>query len=132
MGVFDLTCKLSGLSTAWPTRESDTWDRATVAQRTCSMLLLMEVDGRQIPFSPPVSGIYDHYGRIELWSEHATPHARWVGRELSALWQKGALTSELAGDVQELRTRSLGGDAAAETMSPVGCDEVHAGAPVAR
>src|SRR4051812_12965795 len=105
MGFFDLSCKLSGLSISWPTMEDD------YRPHTCSMLLLQEINGFQIPLLPPVSGVYDSYGRIEL-RPTATPHARWVGRELSALWGKGLLTSELADDLARLRRGTLGGEAA--------------------
>jgi hypothetical protein len=47
MGLFDLRCALSGLST----RSS--------AGSDCSMLLLEEVDGMAVPLLVPLSGRYD-------------------------------------------------------------------------
>ena len=46
---------MSGLPTTWAGWEDP----------KCSMLLLEEVGGRWFPLTPPVTGLYDSYGRIE-------------------------------------------------------------------
>lgn len=72
------------------------------------MLLLEEVGGRWFPLTPPVTGRYDSYGRIEQDdSELATA----VGARLTELWDSGALTADFD-DLEHQRNSGLGGEAA--------------------
>lgn len=74
MGLFDMRCGWSGLSTLRPGERFD-----------CSMLLLCEREAALVPLLLPLTGAYDRYGRLELWDEHrASGHAEWLGRELAA------------------------------------------------
>lgn len=98
MGVFDLRCSLSGLPTTWAGWEDP----------KCSMLLLEEVGGRWFPLTPPVTGLYDSYGRIE---QDDTPLATAVGARLTDLWESGALTADFD-DLEHQRNSGLGGEAA--------------------
>lgn len=104
MGMFDLRCRLSGLPTSLLSSTNG-------KPATCAMLLLEEVDGRWMPLTPPVRGVYDRYGRIELWPEHLTPLAVQVGERLAALWESGALTADFD-DLEHQRNSQLGGVAA--------------------
>lgn len=72
------------------------------------MLLLEEVGGRWFPLTPPVSGLYDSYGRIE---QDDTPLAAAVGARLTELWESGALTADFD-DLEHQRNSGLGGEAA--------------------
>lgn len=118
MGMFDLRCRLSGL----PTSLLHSLDGAP----TCSMLLLEEVDGRWLPLTPPVRGVYDRYGRIELWPAHLTPLALEVGERLTALWEAGTLTADFD-DLEHQRNSQLGG-AAAEFLGLASAMVFNAGA----
>lgn len=89
MGVFDLRCTLSGLSTSWGSSHS--------------MLLLEERDGHWLPFTPPVSGWYARYGTIELDEPHHTPPAKFVGARIDELFKKGTLTTESKEDLSYRR-----------------------------
>lgn len=108
MGIFDLHCALSGLSTSWPgtdgpateiaidTLQVETYvDLGTASDVRCSMLLLEQIAGTWKPFTLPVSGFYNFYGRIAFdnrsWEVKPDPHAEWVGRQLLALWEQGVL-----------------------------------------
>jgi len=106
MGVFDLRCRLSGLPTSLlPLASTD-------GASTCSMLLLEEVAADQwLPLTPAVRGVYDRYGRIELWPSHRTPLAAQVGERLTELWASGALTADFD-DLEHQRNNQLGGAAA--------------------
>lgn len=84
MGVFDLRCCLSGLSVN---------GRSRPERFGSTMLLLEEVDGMYLPATPPVTGVYDGYGRIELWDRAEPEHAEWVGTMLELAWEAGLLTS---------------------------------------
>ena len=57
------------------------------------MLLLEEVEGWWVPATPPVTGVYDRYGRIELYDRRAPAHAEWVGATLELLWEEELLRS---------------------------------------
>jgi len=72
------------------------------------MLLLEEVGGKWFPLTPPVSGLYDSYGRIE---QDDTPLATEVGTRLTALWESGALTADFD-DLEHQQRSGLGGAAA--------------------
>ena len=87
MGFFDLRCCVSGLSTLAPPDNDDD-------DGTCSMLLLERTSGGWRPFTPPVSGVYNRVGSIELWPRHAGEHPAWVGTRLRGLWDEGALVSD--------------------------------------
>jgi len=145
MGIYDLRCALSGLSTSWPGTDGPVKEVAidafhirstaklkNASDTRCSMFLAEQRDGKLVPFSLPVSGFYDFYGSISLdnlaphesadldsptfcvacmrtYSERSTcprhgttllprppgaepsPHAVWVGRELTALWERGTI-----------------------------------------
>lgn len=105
MGLFDLRCGASRLPTDWRYRPSDD-ERAP--RRTVSMFLLERagakdlrkitiggepVEGRWVPWTPPVRGAYNRVGSIELYPEDATPYAAWVGDTLHGLWSSSLRAS---------------------------------------
>lgn len=90
MGLFDLRCGVSRISTLWD---------PPGARNSVSMFLLEKRSEGWAPWTPPVRGCYDRYGGIELWSDDATPAAAWVGERLWSLWQRGALVSSFASDL---------------------------------
>lgn len=100
MGLFDVRCSLSGLPTSWVGAD---WE-----DRKCSMLLLEEVGGKWFPLTPPITGLYDRYGRIE---QDDTPLATDVGQRLTGLWESGALTAGFD-DLEHQQRSGLGGAAA--------------------
>jgi hypothetical protein len=90
VGVFDLRCGVTRISTLWD---------PPGGRRTVSMFLLERRADGWAPWTPPVRGCYDRYGGIELWPEDATPEVAWVGDRLSALWEGGALVSDFESDL---------------------------------
>lgn len=86
MGMFDLRCAVSGLPTSWTRNEDED------IESTCSQVLLEEVDGLWLPLTPPISGVYDNYGRIELWESMVSDHNTHVCDRLDALRTSGKLT----------------------------------------
>jgi hypothetical protein len=83
MGLFDLRCGITGLSTTfWPPYEDD---KPREVRSTCSMFLLEELDGALVPWTPPVSGTYDRYGDIELWPQDKSEYTNSVGEQLLML-----------------------------------------------
>jgi hypothetical protein len=55
------------------------------------MVLLEEVEGLWLPFTPPVTGAYDHYGHVEVWIQQVNEHTDHVVERLDALRASGAL-----------------------------------------
>jgi hypothetical protein len=97
MGLFDLRCGISGLSTTfWPPYEGD---KPLEVRSTCSMFLLEELDGALVPWTPPVSGTYDRYGGIELWPQDESDYTKWVGERLFSLISREALVSSWREDL---------------------------------
>jgi hypothetical protein len=97
MGLFDLRCGISGLSTTfWPPTADD---KPREQRSTCSMFLLEELGGALVPWTPPVSGTYDRYGGIELWPEDESAYTTWVGNQLLALVNRGALVTSWAANL---------------------------------
>lgn len=92
MGLFDLRCALSRVSTLW--------DPEAAGRMTCSMLLVERLDGAWVPWTPPVRGTYDRYGGIELWPEDVSGYTSWVGERLWSLWQAGALETSWPEDIE--------------------------------
>ena len=97
MGLFDLRCCVSRMSTSWLADEEHV--------HTCSIALLEECDGAWLPLTPAISGVYNHYGTIELWPQHAGEHPAWVGETLRRLWDRGRLQSEDPDDFDHRRSR---------------------------
>jgi hypothetical protein len=77
MGIFDMRCVLSGLSTSWPgtsgpatdvainTRQvKDLGDLRFASDVRCSMFLAEKRDGKLVPTTQPVSGFYNYYGGL--------------------------------------------------------------------
>ena len=95
MGVFDLRCCLSGLSVH---------PRARSKRFGTTMLLLEEVEGLWVPATPPVTGVYDRYGRIELYDRRAPDHADWVGATLELLWDEELLRSTYPDGLDHLQS----------------------------
>src|SRR5437868_7662123 len=85
MGMFDVRCAVSGLSTQCTRSEENG------TESTCSMVLLEEVDGLWLPFTPPVSGAYGHYGNVEVPIRMVNEHTDQVCDRLDALRKSGAL-----------------------------------------
>lgn len=92
MGVFDLRCAISRVSTLWRP--------AAAGRMTCSMFLVERLGGAWTPWTPPVRGTYDRYGGIELWSEDVSPYTSWVGDRLWTLWADGALVTSWPQDLE--------------------------------
>lgn len=95
MGLFDLRCCLSGLSVH---------PRVRPKRFGTTMLLLEEVEGLWVPATPPVTGVYDRYGRIELYDRRAPDHADWVGATLELLWDEELLRSTYPDGLDHLRS----------------------------
>jgi len=95
MGLFDLRCAISRVSTLWRP--------AAAGRMTCSMFLVERLGGAWVPWTPPVRGTYDRYGGIELWPEDVSGYTTWVGETLWSLWQSGALETSWPEDLKESR-----------------------------
>ncbi|HEY8376673.1 MAG TPA: hypothetical protein VIK91_09305 [Nannocystis sp.] len=94
MGVFDLRCAVSRISTMW--------HPAHARRVTCSMFLVEHTKDRQIvPWTPPIRGTYDRYGGIELWPEDRSPYTDWVGERLWSLFESGALATSWPDDIRD-------------------------------
>lgn len=93
MGVFDLRCAVSRISTLW---------RPEHATRvTCSMFLVEHTQDRKIvPWTPPIRGTYDRYGGIELWPEDRSAYTTWVGERLWSLYWGRALKTSWPDDLE--------------------------------
>ncbi|RYE89846.1 MAG: hypothetical protein EOO75_11125, partial [Myxococcales bacterium] len=113
MGIFDLRCKLSGLSTAWPGLLDEDDEDEPPESLDWSLLLLEEIDGIHVPLTLPTTGVYDRSGTLEYEPRHRGPLADWVEHELDALHRQGILTvdePELAYWRQRSRRHSNFGD----------------------
>lgn len=103
MGLFDIRCSLTDISTRWPTR--DEWrdsrkqppKRPWVGQH--SMFLVVRDDDRWRPWTPPISGSYDGYGRIQLWPNDRDAYTAWAGDRLWSLYNNGRLTTNCPNDL---------------------------------
>ena len=101
MGVFDLRCGVSGLSTTfWPPYADD---GPREHRSTCSLFLLEELAGVLVPWTPPLSGTYDSYGAIELCPEDHSPYTAWLDDRLSELARNGALVTSWQKDLDNAR-----------------------------
>ena len=89
MGIFDLQCALSGLSTSWPGTSGSLkeipidgfqarsyGELKNASDIRCSMVLLEQRDNAFIPFTLPISGFYDFYGGISL--DNVAPPETWA------------------------------------------------------
>jgi hypothetical protein len=85
MGLFDIRCSVSRISTMWKPRP----DR----RRTHSMFLVEQLGGVWLPCTPPISGTYDRSGGIELWPEDRSEYTEWADERMWLLWETGALVS---------------------------------------
>lgn len=92
MGLFDVRCGVSGISTMWP-------ERRTAVH--FSMFLLEELGGALVPWTPPIRGLYDRYGGIELWPEDHSDYTDWVEEQLWLLFELGALVTSYPRDLTE-------------------------------
>lgn len=99
MGLFDLRCGLSRMSTTRPFGDDEGNDRPSL----CSVFMLEKWKGTWVPLSPPVSGVYNRYGCIELRAQHQNAHSRWVEGELDRAFSQGRLETSSASFASELR-----------------------------
>lgn len=103
MGLFDIRCSLTDISTMWLARD-EMIDQRRVAGRErfgkCSMFLVVREDDRWRPWTPPISGSYDGYGRIELWPEDVSAYTQWAGERLWSLYERGRLTTSWPEDLR--------------------------------
>ena len=97
MGLFDLRCGVSRISTLWRPRARE---RCTV-----SMFLVERIEERWLPWTPPIRGTYDRYGGIELWPEDLSAGTEWVGERLWSLWERGALVTSWPAELERSGTR---------------------------
>jgi hypothetical protein len=103
MGLFDIRCSLTSVATTWFARD-EVFDRRRAADGrradTCSMFLVVREDDRWRPWTPPISGTYDRYGRIELWPEDINPLTEWAGERLWSLYQRGRIETSWPEDLE--------------------------------
>lgn len=92
MGLFDLRCGVSRISTLWSPRAGGRF--------TCSMFLLEVLDGALVPWTPPIRGTYDRYGGIELWPEDLSEVTQWAGERLESLWHRDVLETSWPADLE--------------------------------
>lgn len=97
MGLFDLRCGVSRISTLWRARARE---RGTV-----SMFLVERIEERWLPWTPPIRGTYDRYGGIELWPEDLSAGTEWVGERLWSLWERGALVTSWSAELERSGAR---------------------------
>jgi hypothetical protein len=74
MGMFAIRCGVSRISTMWRPHP----DRP----RNHSMFLVEQLGGVWVPCSPPISGIDDRVGGIELWPEDRSAYTAWADERM--------------------------------------------------
>jgi hypothetical protein len=107
MGMFELSCAVSGLGTQWCSSLEEG------LRSTASMMLIECVDGVWLPLCPPVSGVYDAYGRIEVGEAQMTRALEHVDQRIDAMLGEQLLTIGDARDLGRQRSSGLGSAASA-------------------
>ncbi len=113
MGLFNVRCGVSGMSTSW---------RPSGAYSDISMFLVERVADEWLPLTPPVRGAYSGYGGIELWPEDRNDETDWIGAVLEDLVATGRLVTSWPADLVR-----RGEDPAVQRILNHGCETVFNG-----